>query len=280
MDAIVNYLAHEEMQKQLTEIDKKYPAEKDSWSVRSYYEGIRIPAVNSFIEIEMGGIYVDMDRWDGSSRTAIDKLLSLTEELKTSLHIDDFLDKSQLSLSISFGVEDDEEDLEEVFNNEYFKVLNSPSKLGKLLEWNGWKEYGRAKNGVFLTGDDQLVRWEKDGHVEATRLKEFRAYRTLHKTFLGTPNTKEGWRKYAIQHPDGTWRIHPSYRVMGAESGRNTCNSPNWQQIPSSSIGADLVKKIIATPDDDKWCKLLLETLLLLYNQLPMRSGHQQPPVS
>lgn len=266
MDAIVNYLVHEKMQEQLTLVDNKFPpTEPNAKTLRYYYEKIRMPAYRTFIEIEMTGVYVDMKIWDEGSKDVMQRLLDLIDTLKNDLRIDEFLVAPVLDFAVSFGVEEEEEDL--LFDNEYFKTLNSPSRLARLVEWLGWADYGRAKNGTYLTGDDALSRWDNDGCQGASSLKEFRSYRTLLKTFLGIPGSKEGWRKYIRYHPeDNSYRLHPSYRVMGAESGRNTCDSPNWQQIPSSSLGADLIKKIITVPNPEEYYLATLD-----YSSLQIR---------
>ena len=57
-----------------------------------------------------------------------------------------------------------------------------------------------------------------------------------------------GWRRYVRQHSDGSWRIHPSYKVMMMSSLRCGCGDPNFQQVPSHSIGAKHFKKIFTAP--------------------------------
>ena len=267
MDAIVTRLTYTGMKAQLENIDKENPPEeKGAYTLYQYYKQIRLPAVNAFIDIEMGGVYVDMKRWDINSNLALQNLNNLAKEIGKELEIDKYIGTPEYTLAVSFGVEEDEEDSCNIYSNPYFKIINSPAKLGKLLKWAGWSEQGLSLSGDYLTGDDQLLRWDKGGRHAASRLRIFRSYRTLLKTFLGAPGTKEGWRKYIRQHPDGSYRIHPTYRVMGAESGRCTCDSPNWQQIPSGSIGAELVKQIISVPDPNEYYLATLD-----YSSLQVR---------
>jgi DNA polymerase I-like protein with 3'-5' exonuclease and polymerase domains len=53
---------------------------------------------------------------------------------------------------------------------------------------------------------------------------------------------------------------------MGAESGRNTCDSPNWQQIPSHGETARYIKEIISVPNKDEYFLATLD-----YSSLQIR---------
>lgn len=272
MDAIMNYQIHETMQQQLTELDERYPPEvRGHWTIREYYERARMPSFRAFVDIEYRGLPVDIQRWDVNSDLVTDKIHSLHEKLFKQLDVNAYLGSSGLAMSSLYGESDSlaffDED-EEDFAVES-KKLSSPQKLGLVLERKGWKDYGRSKNGVYLTGDDQLVRWEKDGHEEAIHIRHLRSYRTLQKTFLGVKDTTMGWRTHVREHSeDGSHKIHPSYRVMGTESGRNACTEPNWQNLPSSSLDAYLMKQVVSTPPKDQGKSFLCT---LDYASLQMR---------
>ena len=239
MDSIVTFLVHEEQQKQLTEIDKNFPPPQEGmWTVREYYEKIKLPAYRTFIDIEEYGIFIDQKKWDSFSIFVDNEIIRIKKELARSLNIHDKKDKS-IDLFSSENNEDSES---------LYPELQSPKQLGEILERLGWENYGRAKAGFYLTGYDQLTLWEKK-HPEATLIKELRSYQTLQKTFLGRVGRMDGWRSHVITHADGTKRIHPTYSVMGTESGRNSCKDPNYQQIPSFSSGSELFKKIFSVPD-------------------------------
>lgn len=247
MDAIINFQVHEKMQHQMDELDKKYPPPNpDWWTIREYYEKKRIPAFKMFIPVEMRGVEVDMDIWDANSDKIDREIKKLQYVLSEKLKVKEFLGGHGMRLmSLSADTLFDEEDPDSDFG--------SGKQLGELLKWLGWENLGLSKMGYYLTGDEQLTRWEQLGRTEASLLKELRAYRTLQKTFLGTTtDTTMGWRQHLKHHEEsGRFQLHPSYRVMGAESGRNTCSEPNWQQGPSHSLGADLVKEVISVPDKD-----------------------------
>jgi DNA polymerase I-like protein with 3'-5' exonuclease and polymerase domains len=247
MDSILGYQVADVMLNQMDSIDKKYPPQvRGALTLKERFFNIRMPSDRMYANIEIRGFHVNMEQWDKSSDEIYNRIVKLKKEIL------EFLSVANVGYSSSFDdmFNDDEEFMYEESEEE--KNLNSGMKLGKLLEALGWENLGRAKLGFFKTGDDELTRWEQLGHTEATLIKQLRSYLTLMKTFLGKKGTQEGWRAYVRYHPeDGSYRIHCSYGSMMTDSGRNSCGSPNYQQIPSSSLGAELFKKIIYVPDPD-----------------------------
>lgn len=266
-DAIVTFWVWEKMQKQLDELDAKYPPlQEGDYTFREYYEKIRMPSYRAFIGIEEKGVYVDKVVWDQSCNDVQAKILQLQADLYKKLKVQEFLASDNNGLKLAeWG-----QDLDDLFDGEEEdedKNLTSNKKLGELLKWNGWPNLGEAKTGGYLTGDEQLVQWKKKGYEAAKILQQLRSYRTLQKTFVGQVDKPAGWRKYLRYHAeDNSWRIHPTYRVMGAESGRNTCDSPNWQQIPSHGEIAHYVKDFISVPNKDEYFLATLD-----YSSLQIR---------
>lgn len=259
MDSIIGFEIFEEMWNQMLELDMKYlPPKKGFWTLRKRFEELRMPSDRAFTNIEYRGFYVNMPEWDKNSDECQRLIVETKQQLISILKIP----STELISSFEDAFEDDdflyEEDYDE--ENQEEKNLNSGAKLGKILEAIGWENLGRTKAGPYKTGDDQLTRWEQLGHPEASTIKILRAYLTLQKTFLGKKGTKEGWRAYIHFHPeDKSYRIHCSYGSMLTESGRNKCNSPNYQQMPSGSLGAELFKKIIYVPDPKKYFLVTLD---------------------
>lgn len=255
MDAIVTFIVHEVMQDQLTALDKKFPppvfGDTRGWSMRDYYERVRIPSINAFTKIEQVGVVVNLEVWDRNSDIVEGKIRDIKKSLMSSFSV----------ASISAFTSSFEEFLpDDVFELEEGNDLKSGMKLGKILEAEGWPCYGRAKAGYYLTGDEQLSRWKNDGYAQAHEISNLRSYLVLQKTFLGRKGTNEGWRQYITYHEkDGTYRIHPTYGVMATESGRNSCSNPNWQQVPSGSLDAYLFKQIFYVPDPDKYLQLTID---------------------
>jgi len=255
MDAIINFQVYEAMEKRINWIDLAWPPPVEGWwTVREYFEKKRMPAMKMFVPVEIQGIEVDMDIWDKNSLDVDKEMKDLQRELSEKLKVQEFLGGHGLkvmSLDFHSFFDDcaDEDDPESNFN--------SGKQLGEILKWLGWENCGMSKSGYYLTGDEQLTQWEQLGRPEATILKKLRAYKTLQKTFLGLPDTNMGWRQHLKFHEDlGKSKLHPVYNVMGAETGRNTCREPNWTNLPSHSLGSDLVKEIVSVPDIEH-CKLV-----------------------
>nr|DAL61182.1 MAG TPA_asm: DNA POLYMERASE [Caudoviricetes sp.] len=251
MDAIVTRRIYTNLMNCAKELDKKYPNELSSKGIVDYYYERRIPAENMYARIEYRGVYVDKD--------AID---ALREEMHN------YLKDLRKQLAESFGVSED------------FEWTSNP-KLGKLLESKGWEDLGRSKAGDYLVGDFQLTRWKKD-HKEAKIITEMKSVQTLLNTFIGDKTSNsviaeflgdndeegdKGWSKCLVYHPeDNSWRMHPNYRPMFADSGRSKCTNPNMQQVPSHSDWATKVKKCIITPNNDEYYMTTID-----YSSLQLR---------
>jgi len=249
MDPVVTMLVYKKLIKQMDDIDRRFPpTHENGWTLRKLYETVKIPALNKFVQIELRGVYVDMEVWDRNAKILQDKIVLLKKKLNNFFGINED--------SIFADLLDDDADT----TNGKKSAIQSTMKLGKILEGLGWENFGRAKNKVYLTGDDQLLRWIACGHQEAKDLQAMRSLLTLQKTFMGIPgDNTTGWRKHVVKHPDGSYRIHPSYNVMLMNTHRNGCSSPNWQQLPSSALNAELFKQIITVPDKDKYVMILLD---------------------
>lgn len=155
MDVIVVQWVYEAEQLQLTEVDKKYPNEKNpSWSMRRYYEDIMMPAVNAFAKIEYRGVYINKEALAQSRKEILEEI----EEIEAFL-------RETWNLTTDFD-------------------FNSPKVLGTLFENLGFEDFGRAKSGVFLTSDGQLERWAQSGHPEIKKLQKLRSLKTVLKSFI------------------------------------------------------------------------------------------------
>ena len=222
MDAIVTWLVHEALQKQLSWVDETYPNEKLSdWNMRRYYEEVMMPAVNAFAEIEYRGVYTDAEKLAESRSYVISEIEKIEEELR--------------------GIWKTPQDFD----------FNSPTKLGVLFEELGWEDIGRNKREIYQTSDAHLTRWKKLGHEGVSQFQKLRSLKTLLKTFLSpSADADKGWAQYLRDHnEDESVRMHPTFNVMRTESGRCKSSNPNMQNVPSHGEFAKLVKKAITTPD-------------------------------
>ncbi len=247
-DAIHTYNVEAAMQKQLTELDARFPPPKEGYkTMRSLYEDIIIPYVNIFTDMELEGICVDMEQWESGANMLYHDILGIKEELRKQLNLVKDLGYADFD---SIFEESEEKDIER-------DELQSGKQLGEILEKLGWENLGKTKQGWYKTADDQLVRWAQLGHHQAPLIQKLRSYLTMQKSFMGLPdNDVVGWRTHVINHDDGSKRIHPNYRVMLTDTYRNACNAPNLQNLPSSSknLGemVEKFKRIIVLSDKKK----------------------------
>lgn len=223
LDPVVTFRAYREMSEQLESIDKKFPPKGNGKTIKYFYEEIMMPSYREFIDIEYEGMYVNKENHE-----------KLTQRILTDLEVTKKFILETLLIT-----------------NEDFN-LDSSKQLGIHIE-NAlkWKNYGRNKAGEYLTGDEQIVRWVKDGNSGAKELQKYRSLSTLLKTFMGHPGTTEGWREYFREHSDGSTRIHAKFGIGVAESKRNTCRDPNLQQMPAHGTYAKDFKKIMDVPPTD-----------------------------
>lgn len=221
MDAYVTFIIYERMMEQLLWIDTQYLPIEGEKTVKFFFEEIMLPSFREFCLIEWEGMYVDKKRCDDVSNQIMNGIEKLTKEIYESFNAD----------PMEFE-------------------LTSAQQLGKFIENKlGWTCYGRRKDKIYSTGEEQLVRWAKEGHKEASLIQKFRSLNTLLGMFVGKPDTDIGWREY-FKTKDNyvTTKMHPSYGVGMAASKRNTSNEPNFQQVPAHGVFSDEIKSIITVP--------------------------------
>lgn len=241
LDAILTFNIEARMQEQLTKLDLDYPPKRGWWEVRRLYEEVIIPYQNLFTQIEITGFNVDMEKWNRNSLVLQSEIAILKKELRQKLNL------TSINLDV-FGDSIETKD-----------ELDSSKKLGEILERLGWECLGRTKGGWYNTGDAELERWLQLGHGEASIIQKMRSLLTLQKTFMGIPgNDDKGWMPHIIKHGD-EYRIHPTYLAMLMNTYRTGCYAPNFQQVPSSSMSAELFKQIITVPDKKKQYLLSLD---------------------
>lgn len=232
MDAYVTFIAHEEMQKQLDYIDKVFPPKSGEYTIRRFYEEIMLPGYLEFFEIESRGMYIDRNKCDIVANQIITDINNLEKEILNKIKAPNL-------------------------------KLNSPQQLGKHIEYElAWNCYGRRKDNIYSTGEEQLVRWIKDGHKEASLIQKYRSLNTILGMFVGTPESSEGWREYMIKDKNSNfYKMYPSYGVGMADSKRNICKNPNLQQVPSHGIYSKEIRGTLVPPPEDEEGDYLFATL-------------------
>jgi DNA polymerase I len=160
--------------------------------VTTVYETLERPLVPVLAEMEMHGIKVDRDHLSRMSNTFAQKMAGLEAEIH----------------ELAGGA----------FN------VASPKQLGEILfdkmELPGGK---KGKTGAYSTGADILADLAAEGQALPARVLDWRQMAKLKSTYTD-----------ALQehiHPE-TGRVHTSYVISGASTGRLASTDPNLQNIP------------------------------------------------
>lgn len=153
--------------------------------------------------------------------------------------------------------------------------INSLDELGEALKRKGLPPISLSKKKTYKTGEPELLQWKKQGFEEISDLiSSFRELSTLRKTFVGnTIETVDSSEQSNTENDnffvvdseiiieqeriDGIVKfiasdnkIHPSFGVAMTDSGRASCNNPNFQNQPKQGKYAKRFRKIYHCPTD------------------------------
>ncbi len=192
--------------------------------VTTVYETLERPLVPVLAEMEMTGIKVDRDVLSRMSNAFAQKMAGLEAEIH--------------------------ELAGETFN------VGSPKQLGEILFDKMSLEGGkRGKTGAYATGADVLEDLAAEGHDLPARVLDWRQLSKLKSTYTD-----------ALQdhiNPD-TGRVHTSYIISGAATGRLASTDPNLQNIPVRSEEGRRIREAFVADEG----KVLLS---LDYSQIELR---------
>jgi DNA polymerase-1 len=120
-------------------------------------------------------------------------------------------------------------------------AIGSPKQLGEILfDKLGLKGGRKGKSGVWSTDQTELERLERDGVPIARKILEWRQLAKLKSTYTD-----------ALQEQINavTGRVHTSYSLVGAQTGRLSSTDPNLQNIPiRTETGRQIRDAFIAAP--------------------------------
>ena len=160
--------------------------------VTTVYETLERPLVPVLAAMEMAGVRVDRDVLSRMSGAFAQKMAALEEEIHA-------------------------------LAGESFNV-GSPKQLGEILFDRMSLQGGKkGKTGAYATGADVLEDLAAEGHDLPARVLDWRQLSKLKSTYTD-----------ALQdhiNPD-TGRVHTSYVISGASTGRLSSTDPNLQNIP------------------------------------------------
>lgn len=198
--------------------------------VTTVYETLERPLVPVLAEMEMAGIQVDRDVLARMSNAFAQKLAQYEDEIQ--------------------------EIAGEKFN------VGSPKQLGEVLfDRMGVPGGERGKTGAYATGADILedITTMQDSQPQAAQLAakvlDWRQISKLKSTYTDALQ--------AAINPD-TGRVHTSYSIAGANTGRLASTDPNLQNIPVRTEEGRRIREAFVAPEG----KVLVS---LDYSQIELR---------
>jgi DNA polymerase I len=173
------------------------------------YEMVDRPLVQTVADIERRGIVVDRDQLSRLSGTFAQDMA----RLEAAIH-------EEAGAPFTIG---------------------SPKQLGEILfDKLGLKGGRKGKSGDWSTDQSELERLERDGVPIARMVLEWRQVAKLKSTYTD-----------ALQQQINpvTGRVHTSYSLVGAQTGRLSSTDPNLQNIPiRTETGRQIRDAFIAAP--------------------------------
>ncbi|MBR3371123.1 MAG: DNA polymerase I [Rhodobacteraceae bacterium] len=192
--------------------------------VTRVYETLDRPLVPVLAQMERHGIKVDRDVLSRMSNAFAQKMAALESEIH--------------------------ELAGESFN------VGSPKQLGEILFDKMSLQGGKkGKTGAYATGADVLEDLAAEGHDLPARVLDWRQLAKLKSTYTD-----------ALQdhiHPD-TGRVHTSYVITGAVTGRLSSTDPNLQNIPIRSEDGRRIRTAFVADQGNK-------LVALDYSQIELR---------
>ncbi|MRX51726.1 DNA polymerase I [Paracoccus sp. S-4012] len=120
--------------------------------------------------------------------------------------------------------------------------IGSPKQLGEILFGKLGFAQGRkaGKSGALSTAVDVLEDLAAEGHVLPGRVLDWRAVSKLKATYTDALQT--------YVNPD-TGRVHTSYAIAGASTGRLASTEPNLQNIPIRTEEGRRIREAFVAPE-------------------------------
>ncbi|MFV0473190.1 MAG: DNA polymerase I [Pikeienuella sp.] len=193
-------------------------------SVTRVYETMERPLVPVLAEMERAGVKVDRDALSRLSNNFAQKMAALEAEIHEAA-------------------------------GENFNV-GSPKQLGEILfDKMGMQGGKKGKTGAYATGADVLETLAAEGHDLPALVLDWRQLSKLKGTYTDALQTHINAE---------TGRVHTSYSIAGASTGRLASTDPNLQNIPvRTEEGRRIREAFIAEPGN--------VLLSLDYSQIELR---------
>jgi DNA polymerase-1 len=176
--------------------------------VTTVYQTLERPLVPVLAEMEMAGVLVDRGALSRMSGVFAQRMAALEDEIQT-------------------------------LAGERFNVA-SPKQLGEILfDRMGLPGGEKGKTGAYATGADVLEDLAAEGHDLPARVLDWRQLAKLKSTYTDALQ--------AHINPE-TGRVHTSYVIAGANTGRLASTDPNLQNIPVRSDEGRRIREAFVAP--------------------------------
>ena len=176
--------------------------------VTTVYQTLERPLVPVLAEMEMAGVLVDRGALSRMSGVLAQRMAALEDEIQT-------------------------------LAGERFNVA-SPKQLGEILfDRMGLPGGEKGKTGAYATGADVLEDLAAEGHDLPARVLDWRQLAKLKSTYTDALQ--------AHINPE-TGRVHTSYVIAGANTGRLASTDPNLQNIPVRSDEGRRIREAFVAP--------------------------------
>ena len=184
--------------------------------VTTVYETLEKPMIEVLAGMEMAGIQIDADHLRRMSGAFAQKMAALEDEAH----------------QLAGGK----------FN------LGSPKQLGEILFGQmGLAGTKAGKSGALSTSADVLEDMAAEGHELPARILDWRAISKLKSTYTDALPT--------YVNPD-TGRVHTSYSIAGASTGRLASTDPNLQNIPVRTEEGRRIREAFVAPEGKRLVSL------------------------
>lgn len=192
--------------------------------MQTVYERIEKPMVQTVALMESTGIRIDSEFLHGLSRDFAARLQILEKQI---------VDEAGVSFNIA-----------------------SPKQLGEVLfEKLGLPGGKKSKLGAYSTSSDVLEPLAEQGHSIVEKILDWRGLAKLKSTYTDSLPQQVSPR---------TGRVHTSFNLVGAATGRLSSTDPNLQNIPIRTEDGKAIRRAFIA---DKGCVLLSVD----YSQIELR---------
>jgi DNA polymerase-1 len=146
---------------------------------------------------------------------------------------------AKLSTEFAAEIAKLEGEIHELAGKEF--TIGSPKQLGDILfDTLGYKGGRKGKSGQYSTDQAILEKLADQGAPIANKVLEYRQLSKLKSTYTDALQ--------AAINPN-TGRVHTSYSLVGAQTGRLSSTDPNLQNIPiRTAIGRQIRESFVAEP--------------------------------